>query len=346
MKIGLVGLENAGKTTLFNLLTGIKGESHHTGSSEIGVVNVPDERLDFIYNVYKPAKKVYTHIEFYKVPSITKESEETKKALLSVKEADIIALVIRKFKDENIYHPLGNIDMKRDFNIIIDELILADLYIIETRLERIETQLKSRKEETLLKEKELMLKLKEQLEKNQMLNTIQFSEQEQKILRGYNFLTLKPIFAIINCDEEDLQKEFELPLNIKKINISIKIESELIALNESERQEYLNLLGVNEPGINRLIKISYSCGNLITFFTINEKEARSWAIKKGTTALKAAGVIHSDFEKGFIRAEVIHFDDFKKAGSEQEARKQGLYRLEGKDYIVQDGDIIKFRFNV
>ena len=159
-------------------------------------------------------------------------------------------------------------------------------------------------------------------------------------------MTLKPIFVIVNCDEEDLSKEFSFQSNIKSINICVKTELQLVDLEEKERKEYLKLLGIDEPGIIRLIKFAYSCGNLITFFTVNEKEARCWAIKKGTTALKAAGTIHSDFEKGFIRAEVIHFDDFKKAGSESAARKQGLYRLEGKDYIVQDGDIIKFRFNV
>ena len=346
MKVGLIGLEFAGKKTLFNLLTGKKSDTHSINKEEVATVNVPDERIEFLEKFYNSKKKIYSQIEFHLLPSIKKESKETQKALTEAKEVDMFGIVLRAFHDDNVFHPYNRIDPVLDYEIIKNELIFADLFLIETRLERLEKQMRAKKEEYLLKEKEILLKFKEQLENNEFLNKVDLREDELKIVRGFQFLTLKPIFTIINCDDTDLNKEFNIDKDIKGINISIKIESEIAELDEEERKIFLEDLGIKESSLNRLIRFTYDYGNLISFFTAGEKEIHSWQIKKGTTAVKAAGVIHSDFEKGFIRAEVISFEDLKKAGSEAAAKKEGLYRLEGKDYIVQDGDIIIFRFNI
>ncbi len=346
MKVGLIGLEFAGKKTLFNLLTGKKSDTHSINKEEVATVNVPDERIEFLEKFYNSKKKIYSQIEFHLLPSIKKESKETQKALTEAKEVDMFGVVLRAFHDDNVFHPYNRVDPALDYEIIKNELIFADLFLIETRLERLEKQMRAKKEEHLLKEKEILLKFKEQLENNEFLNKVKLREDELKIVRGFQFLTLKPIFTIINCDDTDLNKEFNIDKDIKGINISIKIESEIAELDEEERKIFLEDLGIKESSLNRLIRFTYDYGNLISFFTAGEKEIHSWQIKKGTTAVKAAGVIHSDFEKGFIRAEVISFEDLKKAGSEAAAKKEGLYRLEGKDYIVQDGDIIIFRFNI
>ena len=266
--------------------------------------------------------------------------------MIEAKEVDMFGLVIRQFKDENVFHPFDSIDINRDFNIIKDELVLADLLLIETRLKRIEKQLKIQKKDQLIKEKELLLGIITSLEAGTFLKDAELKENEYKILKGFQLLTLKPVFIIVNCDEEKLNEDFKFPDKFKSISISVKIENEIQQLSEAERGEFLGSLGLKESCLNRLIKFAYDYGDLISFITAAENETRSWTIISGTNALHAAGVIHSDFEKGFIRAEVVHFDDLKKAGSEAEVKKQGLFRLEGKEYIVKDGDVILFRFNI
>ncbi len=346
LKVGLIGLEFAGKKSLFSLLTGKEESQHSLTKEEVAAVNVPDERIEKLEKFYNSRKKVYSQLEFHLIPSIKKESKETQKALTEAKEVDMFGIVIRAFKDENVFHPYNSIDSKRDYEIIKNELIFADLFLVETRLERLEKQLRTKKEDYLLKEKEILLRFKEELENNNYLNKVELREDEAKIVRGFQFLTLKPIFIIINCDDSDIHKKFDVDSDISTINISTKIEAEILQLEENERKEFLEDLNLEDTSLNRLIKFTYDYGNLISYFTAGEKEIHSWQIKKGTTAVKAAGVIHSDFEKGFIRAEVISYDDLMRAGSEAEAKKQGLYRLEGKEYIVQDGDIIIFRFNL
>lgn len=343
MKIGILGLEFSGKKSLFSLLTGVK-EFHNR--EIVGVVDVPDERVDFLAQVYKSQKKTFTKIEFYLLPPIKQDSQETKKTLTEIKEVDMLAILLREFSAVEVPHPLGEVNFLRDYEIIKNELIFADLFLIETRLERVEKQILKSKTDALVKEKEVLLKLKDVLEKGNYLNTIQLDKESFKFIQSLTLLTTKPIFVIVNCDEDKLKEKFLLPDNTMSLNISVKIEQEIQELEEKEKREFLSSLGLQESSLNRLIKFAYSFGNLISFLTAGEKESRSWTIKKGTTAQQAAGVIHSDIEKGFIRAEVISFEDFKKAGSEQEAKKLGIYRLEGKDYIVQDGDIIFFRFNV
>ncbi len=346
MKIGILGLEFSGKKSLFSLLTGIKNINYSQQKDLIGVVDVPDERVNFLAQKYNSEKKTFTKIEFYLLPSIKKNSQENKKLIDEIKEVDMIAILLRQFSNPEVFHPLEKVDYKNDYDIIKNELIFADLFLIETRIDRIEKQIVRNKTEQIVKEKNVLLKLKEALEKGIFLSKENLDKDAIKIIQNLNFITIKPIFAIINCDEDKLSQKFCLPDNVNCLNISVKIEQEIQELSETEKQEFLVSLNLTESSLNRLIKFAYNFGNLISFLTAGEKETRSWTIKKGTNAQNAAGTIHSDIERGFIRAEVIHFDDFKKAGSESEAKKLGFYRLEGKEYIVKDGDIIFFRFNV
>ncbi len=346
MKVGIIGFEFAGKKSLFSLLTGIKKDSHLLVKKELGTVNVPDERMEYLAKYYATEKKTYSKIEFNLMPSLRNDSEADKEVLLAAKEVDMFCIVVRQFSDENVFHPLGKIDPARDYNKIKDELLFADLFLVETRLERIISQSKTKKASDNNIDKDLMLRLKEALEKGVFLSALKLEGDSLKIAEGLNFLTLKPIFAVVNCDEDKLTQKFELQEGVRSINISIKIETEIQMLDEKSKIEFLSALSLNESSLNRLIKFSYEFGNLISFLTAGPKEVHSWTIEKGTNAHESAGAIHSDIEKGFIRAEVINFEDFKKAGSENKARESGFYKLEGKDYIVKDGDIMDFRFNV
>ncbi len=347
MKVGIIGLEFSGKKSLFTLLTGIQHGHSASEKGGVGVIDVPDSRVEFLGQLYNSPKIIYSQIEFDLIPSIKKDLKDTKKALIEAKEVDMFALVIRQFTDENVFHPLKQININQDFNIIKDELLLADLLLIETRLEKIESQFRSGKKEQLIKEKELLLKLKEPLEAGKFLNNFDLNEEESRIIRGFQLLTVKPIVIIVNCDEDKLNEDFKFSEKIKTLNISVSMENEIQQIEkEEERKQFLDSLGLKEPSLDRLIKFAYKYGDLISFFTAAENESRAWTLLRGTKANQAAGNIHTDLEKGFIRAEVIPFDDLKKAGSLAEAKKMGLYRLEGKDYIIKDGDVILFRFNV
>lgn len=343
MKVGIIGLEYAGKKSLFSLLTGIKEENM---GKRIGVINVPDERIDALADFYTSKKKVYSQIEFNLVPSIKTGSDETKKTLMDAKLMDMFAVVVRQFGDENVFHPFNTVDVKRDYDTVKNELLFADLYLIETRLDRIEKELKTDKRDILLKEKEVLETFRTKLESGAFLNSVSVDEDKMKLVRSLNFLTMKPIFAIVNCDEGKVNEEFSFPDGVKAIAVSVKIENEMQQLDEGSKKEFLSALGLKEPSLNRMIKFAYSYGNLITFFTAGEKDSHAWTIRKGTPALRAAGAIHTDIEKGFIRAEIVHYDDLIAAGSEAEAKRKGLYRLEGKEYIIKDGDIAVFRFNI
>ena len=291
--------------------------------------------------------KVETDMDgYFLLPPIKKEAEETRKALIEAATADIFAIVVRQFTDPNVFHPGNSIDPVRDYTSIRDELVFADLYLVETRLERIEKQQKGKKEEMLTREKDVLVKLKDALEKGSFMSSVKLEEHEQRIIKGLNFLTMKPVFAVVNCDEDKLKETYSFPDGTHSVNISIKIENEIQQLSEAERKDFLAALGLTEQPRSRLIKLAYNFADLISFYTAGPKEAHSWTIKRGTTSLKAAGTIHSDLEKGFIRAEVIHFEDLKTAGSEAKARSLGLYKLHGKEYAVQDGDIIEIRFNI
>lgn len=346
MKAGIIGFEFAGKKSLFSLLTGIPVEAHGKGKENVGVIDVPDERVDKLVEFYKAPKKVYSKMEFHLLPPVKKEAEDTRKALVEAATSDLFAIVVRQFSDPNVFHPNGSVDPVRDYNSIKDELVLADLYLVETRIERIDKQQKGKKEEQLIREKDVLLKLRAALENGLYMSTVKLEEHEQKAIRGLNFLTLKPVFVVVNCDEDKLGSTFAFPDGARSVNISVKIENEILSLSEAERREFLDSLGLKEQPKNRLIKFAYELADLIAFFTAGPKESHSWTIARGTTALKAAGTIHSDLEKGFIRAEVIHCTDLLNAGSEAKARAQGLYKLHGKEYVVNEGDIIEIRFNI
>lgn len=343
MKVGIVGFEYAGKKSLFSLLTGIKDE---TSSKKVGVVHVPDERIDSLAAFYTSKKKVYSQIEFNLLPSIKKGSDDNKKVLMDAKLMDMFAVVVRQFPDENVFHPSGSVDALRDYEDLKNEFIFADLYLVETRIDRIDKELRAEKKDLLVKEKEILEVFRKHLEGGLYLNSVAVEEDKMKLVRSLSFLTMKPIFAVVNCDESKVNDEFKFPDNVKAITVSVKIESEIQQLDENTKKEFMGTLGLKEPSLNRLIKFAYSYGDLITFFTAGDKDSHAWTIKKGTPALRAAGAIHTDIEKGFIRAEIVHYDDLIRAGSEAEAKRQGLYRLEGKEYIIKDGDITVFRFNI
>jgi ribosome-binding ATPase len=346
MKVGIVGLEFSGRKTIFGLLTGIKKDGYSAGREEIGVVDVPDERIEELAKYYNPKKKTFTKIEFNLLPPVKKGSDEKNNVISQSKDVDMFAVIVRDFKDENVFHPEDSVSPVRDFGTIKDEFVLADLMLVETRLDRLQKQLKTKATDQGTKEKALMEKLKSSLENGIFIKNIELDADSRKIINNLSFVTTKPIFAVVNCDEDKLKNGFNFTDGVQSVNISAKMEAEIQELDAAAKKEFLSSLGIEETSLNRLIRSAYQYGNLISFLTAGADEVRSWTITAGSTAQKAAGAIHSDIEKGFIRAEVVSFEDFVKSGSEAEAKKLGLYRLEGKEYIVKDGDIIEFRFNV
>lgn len=361
MKIAVTGLANSGKTTIFNALTGLNLETTIyptlTAEPHLGVVKVPDSRIEKLAEIYKPKKTTYATVEYVDYIGITKgDIEQNKKVSDLIKDVDAIVHVIRGFEDESIVHPLGNVNPARDAETVELEMIFGDLELVEKRLERMEQGQKRGKkpDET---EKKILLKCKEVLEKETPLRDIEFSEEEQKTMRNLQFMSIKPVVIVLNIPEKDLNSEktveavsglqkFFKGKQVKVLSLCGKIEMEIAQLSPEEADAFLNDLGIQEPALNRLIHVSYGLLGLISFLTVGEDEVRAWTVKKGTDAQKAAGKIHSDIERGFIRAEVVSFDDFISHGSMSAARDKGLLRLEGKTYEVKDGDIINFRFNV
>ena len=369
MKIAITGLANSGKTTIFNALTGLNLETTIypalTAEPHLGVVKVPDSRIEKLVEIYKPKKTTYATVEYVDYIGITKgDIEQNRKVSDLIKDVDAVVHVIRGFEDESIVHPMGNVTPIRDAEAVELEMIFGDLELIEKRLERMEQGQKRGKkpDET---EKKILLKCKEVLEKETPFRDIEFSEEEQKTMRNLQFMSIKPVIVVLNVEEKDLntEKVKELEKEIKELfakrndNLSPvtrhsllslcgKIEMEIAQLSPEEAGAFLNDLGIQEPALNRLIHVSYDLLGFISFLTVGEDEVRAWTVKKGTDAQKAAGKIHSDIERGFIRAEVVSFDDFISHGNMSAARDKGLLRLEGKTYEVKDGDIINFRFNV
>jgi hypothetical protein len=339
MEIGIAGLAQSGKTTLFQSLT--KGKA-------IGVVKVPDPRLNTLQEIFHPQKTVQAEITYV-------DSNPPPKGLPPLSTADALILVLRSFKDEGIPHPEGSIDPKRDFSMLNMEFALSDLTILERRMERITSSLKGGKvqRDKLLKEKALLLRLKEALERETPIREQELTEEEGKIIEGYNLFTAKPIMAVLNIGEEELPQApalegewLRLYPGVKVAALCAKLEMELSQLSEPDASEFRAALGLKEGTVDRVIRLSYELLGLISFFTIVSNEVRAWTIKQGAVAPKAAGKVHSDMERGFIRAEVVSFNDLVKCGSLAEARRQGLLRIEGKNYVVQDGDIITFLFHI
>lgn len=361
MKIGLVGLPMSGKTTIFNLATRSSAQTKDffSKSDEVnaGVIKVPDKRIDFLAKIFNPKKVTYATIEFIDIAGIVREEPGfSRQTLSNIKLCDAIMAVIRLFKNDEIPHVKNVINPISDLEDIILELIFSDLEIIEKRLDKLEKEAKTTKKQETLKELSILQKAKKALEENIMLNQIYFTHEEEISIRSYKFLTQKPFMVVANCSDEQIKDKEDVMLkqfidycDKKKfpiVSISGKTEMEIANLSPEEEEAFLKEFGIEISGRTKLIQKAYEIMNYISFITVGEDEVRAWPIKLGTTAVKAAGVVHSDMERGFIKAEVISYKDFEEKKSLNAIKQAGLMRLEGKDYIVKDGDIIHFRFSV
>ncbi len=356
LKIGIVGLNMVGKTTLFKILTHARDEKLASGKPEahVGVVKVPDERLDHLAGMFKPQKLVHASIEYVDTPASVIQLARTGTQSQALKEMNALIHVVRAFEDPATPVDGETVDPKRDIESVELELVLSDLDIVEKRLERLEKDIKKQKNPALEKEHLSLLKAKEALEAQKPLRELDFTSDEERALRGFTFLSIKPMLYVLNLGEKDAPRtraadEFAHEAGLKQrprtavTAVCGKIEEELSELSEEESGEFLASYGLTESAISRLIRSSYHLLGLISFFTVGEDECRAWTIRDGMTALDAAGEIHSDIQRGFIRAEVIPYQHLVDAGSFAEARTRGSLRLEGKEYVVHDGEIVHFR---
>ena len=364
LKAGIVGLPNVGKSTLFNAITKkhilAANYPFATIDPNVGVVTVPDSRLSFLEELYVPKSTVPTTFEFTDIAGLVEGASRGEglgnKFLSHIREVDAIVEVVRCFVDENIIHVSGNIDPIRDLEIINVELVLADLEIIENRLDKITKKAKTTKEKEVQLEFETLTKCKEALEKNIPIRKLDLTEDEKLILKNFSFITAKPIIYLANVNEEDAVvgsneyteqvKNYAAQENANVIVMCAKMESELAELEETEKKQFLRELGITYSGLDKLIFATYDLLGLQTFFTVGKDECRAWSFKKGMTAKSCAGLIHSDIERGFIKAEIMKYPDLEELKDVKKVQEKGLLHLEGKDYIMQDGDIAYFRFNV
>jgi GTP-binding protein YchF len=359
MKIALIGLSNSGKTTVFNALTGLDTETTLyptiSGEPNLGVVKVPDPEIDRLSEIYRPKKTTYATIEYVDYIGLTKgDLKQNRKVFDLIKDVDAVVHVVRAFYDESVTNPMEGINPVRDIETVELELIFSDLELVEKRLERMEEGKKRGKkaDET---EKRLLLKCRDLLMKETALRNVEFTKEEMKAMRQLQFLSTIPKVIVLNAGEKEGDTEYAKTLESSLLDhyptanvlmLCGKIEMDISQFPEDEKELFLNELGIKETASNRLIQTCYQILGLVSFITVGEDEVRAWTIRGNTNALTAAGKVHSDIERGFIRAEVISYKDFISSGSMHKAREKGLLRLEGKTYEVQDGDIINFRFNV
>lgn len=365
MKLGIVGLPNVGKSTLFNAITKAGAEAANypfcTIEPNVGVVTVPDKRLDVLEKMYNTKRKLYATIEFYDIAGLVKGASQGEglgnKFLAHIREVESIVHVVRCFDDGNVVHVEGSVDPIRDIEVINLELILSDLEVLERRIEKTIKQARSG-DKKAKDELALMERIKAHLEAEKPARTLEVTEEEGEMIKGFFLITSKPVLYVCNVSEEDLMtgnieneyvkkvKEYAAKENSGSVVISAKIEEELSTLEDEEKLEMLKEYGIEEPGLHKLIQESYKLLGLMSYLTAGVQEVRAWTIKQGTKAPQAAGKIHTDFERGFIRAEIIAYDKLVECGSETAAKEKGYYRLEGKEYVMKDGDVVNFRFNV
>jgi len=360
--IGIIGLAKSGRTTIFNALTKGKVETGSYAQKDltphVGIARVPEPRLKMLADMLHPKRVIPAEVRYLDIGASVKDKAISSQFLTQLSNTDALINVVRAFIDESIPHIEGSLDVERDIATIDLELAFSDLAIIERRLEKIGVSLTGAKQlerQSLLREQELLMKVKANLEKELPIRGLKLTTDEARTIANYQFLTAKPLLIVVNIGEEQLSQAVSLEAELKThysrpkcgvITLCGKLEMELAQLDESAAENFRAEFGITESGLDRTIKLSYELLGLISFFTIASGEVRAWSIQNGTSAVKAAGKIHSDMERGFIRAEVISYDDLMKCSSLSEARKKGLLRLEGKNCTVQDGDIITFLFNV